>query len=189
MRATLLLLALVGPGWWAISRPRRVSRMRVEQRLWRHVDTRLGARKLENDHRVRMRYSIRAAVLRSMRLGWVVNWFWPPVEYTGATAPPHPWRRHRYVIPKLPSKLPWQRYHRWEANPTTYHWTSEAPVQIAGENWLLQLEKEHAQAMGLKWRPGLFDRDVDESRDLVTLARGRPAHVPDQLAAEEELGA
>ena len=76
-------------------------------------------------------------------------------------------------------------------NPV-YAWTSEAPANHAPFlEWLERgMPREGggvAQALGVPWRDGVFDREVDWSRDLVRLTRTRPLVVPDELRAEEEL--
>lgn len=191
-RELLPLLIVLLIGIWTISLPRIHSRDRLERRLWRHVDEDLGARKLEADRRASRR---RVVQFFSHDLA---NLLYPPTQLQHAMAYPGRRRRRRYVQPTFRAR-PWfqfwhglpvvwpARFHRWDIGPTTYRWTSEARVAVLGEQWFIRLEKQHAQALGLEWRPGLFDRDVDWSRDLVTLAQGRPAHVPDQFAAEEEM--
>jgi hypothetical protein len=183
MRAALLLLVGVGVAAWLVNLPRHVSRERLERRLWRHCDEVLGARKLEADRRASRR---RVVQFVSHDLA---NLMYPPTQLQGAMAYPGRRRRRRYVYPAY-SAAPWpKRLHRWHIRAVTLRWTSEAAVAVSGDQWFGRLEKQVAQALGLEWGHGIFDREVDWSRDLVTLARGKPAHVPDQLAAEEELGA
>jgi hypothetical protein len=183
VRTVLLLVVLAGLGTWAVNLPRRLSRDRLERRLWRHVDEDLGARKLEADRRASRR---RVVQFFSHDLA---NLLYPATQLQHAMAYPGRRRRRRYVQPTFRAKTWPRRFHRWDIGPTTYRWTSEARVAFIGEQWFLRMEKQHAQALGLEWRPGLFDRDVDWSRDLLTLAQGKPAHVPDQFPAEEEMGA
>jgi hypothetical protein len=179
----LILLALALLTLFLVDLPRRTSRDHLERRLWRHVDEWIGARKLEADRRASRR---RVVQFFSHDLA---NLLYPPTQLQHAMAYPGRRRRRRYVQPTWRPR-PWPRkLHRWDIGPTTYRWTSEAPVATSGDRWFVRLEQQHAQALGLEYRPGLFNREVDWSRDLVTLAQGRPAHVPDQLAAEEELGA
>jgi len=183
LRDLLPLLVVAGLGVWVVGLPRRLSRDRLERRLWRHVDDWLGARKLEADRRASRR---RVVQFFSHDLA---NLLYPTTQLQHAMAYPGRRRRRRYVQPTWRHK-PWPlRLHRWDIGPTTYRWTSEASVAMSGDQWFTRAEKQHAQALGLEYRPGLFDRDVDWSRDLVTLAQGRPAHVPDQFPAEEEMGA
>jgi hypothetical protein len=182
-RALLLLLVGVGLAAWAVNLPRQVSRERLERRLWRHCDEVLGARKLEADRR-----ASRRRVLQFFSHD-LANLVYPAQQLHGAMAYPGRRRRRRYVYPAY-SGVPWpKRLHRWHIRGVTLRWTSEAPVSASGDGWFGRLEKQVAQALGLEWHHGLFSRDVDWSRDLVTLARAKAAHVPDQLAAEEELGA
>jgi len=183
MRAALLLLALVGAAWWAVSLPRHLSRERLERRLWRHVDEVLGARKLEADRRASRR---RVVQFFSHDLA---NLMYPPTQLQHAMAYPGRRRRRRYIYPAY-AAVPWpRRLHRWHIRAVTVRWTSEAAVALSGDQWFGRLEKQIAQALGLEWRAGIFDREVDWSRDLVALSRAKPAHVSDQLAAEEEMGA
>lgn len=183
MTRVLLLLALVGVAAWAANLPRHLSRERLERRLWRHCDEVLGARKLEADRRVSRR---RVVGFFSKDLAALM---YPAVQYQGAMAAPGRRRRRHYVYPDY-RPVPWpRRLHRWHIHAVTLRWTSEAAVAVSGDQWFGWLEKQVAQALGLEWRAGIFDREVDWSRDLVALSRARPAHVPDQLAAEEELGA
>jgi len=183
MRAALPLLVLVGLAAWGMHLPRQVSRERLERRLWRHVDEILGARKLEADRR-----ASRRRVLQFFSHD-LANLVYPAQQLHGAMAYPGRRRRHRYVYPAY-SPIPWpRRLHRWHIRAVTLRWTSEAAVAVSGDQWFGRLEKQVAQALGLEWRAGIFDREVDWSRDLVAVSRAKPAHVSDQLAAEEEMGA
>jgi len=183
MKATLVLLLIVAFGLALVDLPRRHSRERLERRLWRHVDEVLGARKLEADRRASRR---RVVQFFSHDLA---NLMYPATQLQHAMAYPGRRRRRRYVYPAY-SPVAWpKRLHRWHIRGVTLRWTSEAAVAVSGEQWFGRLEKQVSQALGLEWRAGMFSRDIDWSRDLVTLARAKAAHVPDQLAAEEELGA
>lgn len=183
MRAVLLLLALIGVAAWAVGLPRHLSRERLERRLWRHCDEVLGARKLEADRRATRR---RVVTFFSHDLA---NLLYPTQQLHGAMAYPGRRRRRHYVYPDY-RPVPWpRRLHRWHIRAVTLRWTSEAQVALLGDRWFEKAEQQVAQALGLEWRHGLFDREIDRDRDLVALSRARPAHVPDQLAAEEELGA
>jgi hypothetical protein len=177
----LVLFAVALLALFLVDLPRRTSRHRLERRLWRHVDEVLGARKLEADRRASRR---RLVQYLSHDLA---NLMYPVTQLQGAMAYPGRRRRHRYVYPDLAPK-PWpRRFHRWDIRAVTLRWTSEAAVVLSGDQWFGRLEKQVAQALGLEWRAGIFSRDIDWSRDLVTLARAKPAHVPDQLAGEEEM--
>lgn len=186
MRAVLLLLALVGVGWWALSQPRRISHRRLTRRIYRHCDEVLGARKFENDRRVSRR---RFLQLISKDLAALL---YPSVQFGAAAALPSARRMAHYVHLDLPARRPWQRYHRWDVRSVTLRWTSEAGANAA--NFVEWLERGRpvqggglAQALGLEWTPGLFEHTRDWSHDRARFDRTRPAVVPDRLDADEEL--
>jgi hypothetical protein len=183
MTRLLVLVAVLLAGLFLADLPRRTSRDRLSKRLWRHVDEVLGARKLEADRRASRR---RVVQFFSHDLA---NLMYPATQLQHAMAYPGRRRRRRYVYPDY-TPVPWpRRLHRWHIRAVTLRWTSEAAVALSGDQWFGRLEKQVAQALGLEYRAGMFSRDIDWSRDLVTLARTKLAHVPDELAAEEELGA
>lgn len=186
MTRVLLLLALAGVGWWALSQPRRVSYRRLLRRVYRHVDEVLGARKWENDRRASRRRLVQ----------WfshdLANLLYPMAQYTGAAALPATRRMQRYVHLTLPARRPWQRYHRWEVRSVWLSWTPEAAAN--GGNFVEWLERGRpreggglAQALGLEWTAGLFEHTFDRDRDRIRFDRTRPAVVPDRLDADEEL--
>jgi hypothetical protein len=186
MRTVLVLLALVGVGLFLVDLPRRTSFNRLERRMWRHVDGVIGARKLEGDRRASRR---RLVGFFSRDLA---NLLYPPQQLQGAMAYPGRRRQRRYVRLGLRSK-PWpRRFHRWDITWVELHWTSEAAANSPTFwEWIEKGKPTEgggvAQALGLEWKPGLFERQVDRSRDLVRLVRTKPAVVPDDVTAEEEL--
>lgn len=177
--AALLALALV-------DLPRRTSLTRLEKRAWRHVDGIIGARKLEADRRASRR---RLVGFFSRDLA---NLLYPTTQLAGAMAYPGRRRQRRYVRLLL-RRNPWpRRWHRWHIDGVEVHWTSEAPANHGP--WLDWLERGKpiegggvAQALGIPWRPGVFDREVDWDRDMVRLTRTRPSSVPTHIGIEEEL--
>ena len=189
MRAALVVLALAGwVGWLLVSAPRRTSRRRLVRRVYRHCDEVLGARKFENDRRASRR---RLLQFFSHDLA---NLIYPATQFAGAAALPSPRRMRWYVVLDLPPRRPWQRYHRWDIRSVTLRWTSEAAAN--GANFIEWLTRGRplqggglAQALGLAWTPGLFEDTLDWSRDRVRFDRTRPAIVPDDVAAHEELDA
>ena len=186
MTGLLVLAAVALLVLFLVDLPRRRSLSHLERRVWRHVDGIIGARKLEGDRRAS----------RRRLLGFfsrdLANLMYPTTQLQGAMAYPGRRRQRRYVRLILRSK-PWpRRFHRWDVLGVEVHWTSEAPAN--SPTFLEWLEKGKptegggvAQALGLKWQAGLFERTEDWSRDLVRLVRAKPAMVPDQVTAEEEL--
>jgi hypothetical protein len=95
-------------------------------------------------------------------------------------------RQRRYVKLELASK-PWpKRYRLWDVRKVTLRWTSEA--HVATPVFFTRLEQALAQALGIPYAAGVFERTEDWARDRVTFERARRARVPDHLAAIEELG-
>lgn len=186
MTRLLLAMVLIGLVPILVDLPRRASINRLERRIWRHVDGIIGARKLEGDRRASRRRLV------SFFSRDLANLLYPPTQFQGAMAYPGRRRQRRYLRLILRER-PWpRRFHRWDVLGLEIHWTSEAPAN--SPNFFEWLEKGKpvegggvAQALGLKWQPGLFERTEDWSRDLVRLVRARPAVVPDDVTAEEEL--
>lgn len=204
MRTALLLLALVGVAAAGFGLGRYVrdriaySHRRLVYLVYKHLDEVIGATKSENVHRAGMRFKVgRIPPLGfGKRVGRVVaDLFWPVPQYGGTTALPSIRQMGRYVKLGLPARPGWRRrYHRWDIRWVEVRYSSEAGANTP--NFIEWLERGRpvqggglAQALGLEWTPGLFEHTRDWSRDRVRFDRTRPAVVPADLPAHEELDA
>jgi hypothetical protein len=186
--------------WWRERVPK--GQRWLVRRIYIHVDEVLGATKTENLRRASRRFKVQRWLGRGTtkkgrkRLGTAIaDFFWAmPQIGTGTAALPSVRRMGHYVqlelAPSTPKKLA-QRHH---VQRVWLRWTSEAAAN--GANFVEWLERGRplqggglAQALGLEWKGGMFDHTFYRDHDQIRFDRTRPAAVPDELPAHEELDA
>jgi hypothetical protein len=184
LRDLLPLLVVLLAGVWVVHERRRRSYVRLLRRCYRRMDVALGIKAHILEHRANQR----------RKYGWflppkVTNFFWPPTQYGGIAALPFLRRREMYVHLHM-RQVPWpRRWFTWHCQGGTVEWTMEVDASFAG--FIERVERGFADFLFLKYRPGLFDvhdhRDDHPPAPRVTVTRAKPAQVPDQLVAHEEL--
>jgi hypothetical protein len=184
LRDLLPLLIVLGLAVLVVNEPRRRSHARLVRRCYRRMDVALGIKAHILEHRANQR----------RKYGWflppkMTNFLWPPVQYGGIAALPFLRRRELYIHLHA-RKPPWPtRWYTWHIQGGTVEWTMEVDASFAG--FLERIERGFADFLFLKYRPGLFDlrdhRDKHPPAPRVTVMRAKPAPVPDQLVAHEEL--
>ena len=192
---TLALFGVgLGVGWWAgwngrgrWQRRNPTTRERLERKVYRHLDEIIGATKNENQIRSDKRFR----VIHKRRWYWwlvpakvrqsIADYWWPvPRRGDGTNPLPSDRRIHHYVQCSSDGRT-------W-----TVHYSAEAPANHAPFlEWLTKGRPVQggglAQALGLEWRPDLFQVERNWSEGLVRLTVARPAAVPDELRASKEL--
>jgi hypothetical protein len=178
---TLLVPVVLGTGWALVrlaTWPWRHAERRVVARFYHHVDDLLGAGKFE------------ARRARQVRR-WIDlldgDWrgFWNPAYRPGDIQLT---RRAQYVHPTWADRrLLGHRHSRACVQAVTLRWTSEAFV--FAPRYFDRLEHAVAQAWGLEWHEGLFDRAINHQRDEVRYQLAERVHVhdvPERLTLSEE---
>jgi hypothetical protein len=193
----LLGIALgVAAGLW-VARTRNHVPTREEalvRRVYRHLDEIIGATKNENQIRADLRFRMihprlylrrpwqnwRLLVPHKTRQ-WIADWMWPIPRIGAGTTPLPSERRIAQYIQHTPDMRTWIIRYSSEA-PANHapfiEWMERGrPVQGGGL----------AQALGLPWRPGLFEVERNWADSEVRFTVTRPADVPDLVTADEEL--
>lgn len=184
--ATLALMGLClgagsAVGWVARGRWQRRYPTRSEKLtrwVYRHLDEIIGATKHENQ----LRSDKRFRVIHKRRWYWwlvpntkrlpirtsIANFFWPVPHLAPGSNP-------------LPSDKRIREYIQVSADMATWtvRYTPEAPANWPQfEEWLTRGRPNQggglAQALGLEWKPGLFEARWNRSERLVHLTRKPP---------------
>lgn len=172
--------------WWRDRVP--TSQRHLVRKVYVHVDEIIGATKTENLRRANRRFKVQRWLGRGTsgkgrkKLGTAIaDFFWPmPQLGTGTAALPSISRMGHYVKVS-PDRRTWSIRHTSEApanNPTFVEWLEKGRPTSGGGL---------AQALGLEWRPGMFEVSRNWSEALVRLTLAKAADVPDQVTADEEL--
>jgi gas vesicle protein len=194
----LLLGAALGAWaalWWRDRIPK--SQRWLIRHIYTHVDEVLGATKTEHIRREKRRFMVQRWLGRGTRqvqrnngrvrtrkkLGTAIaDFFWDvPATGTGIAALPSVRRMGHYVKVKHSHK-PTRRNpaHRWDVQEVWLRWTSEAAANR--DNFVDYLERGRptqggglAQALGLEWKPDLFEHTKDYRTSTVHFTRKAPA--------------
>jgi hypothetical protein len=202
--AALALATAVGVTmvvWMRGARDR--SHRRLVLYVYRHVDEILGARKAELQRAQQLRYY--ASWLNDWagfgRLAVLLFWRAPSADVPW---PPHR-RRARYITLRygvmvrgqLQDPPPVGALHLWQVHAVTLTWSTEAVANHA--NFEEACERGRggigvgagaaglAQALGIQWRDGVFNRTRDDANHRITFTRTYANDVPDRFELTEEV--
>lgn len=164
------------------------------RKVYRHLDEIIGATKNENQIRADLRFRMihprpqlrqpwnnwRLLVPKKLRQ-WLADYLWPIPRIGQGTNPLPADKRIAAYVRHSPDMRTW-----------TIKYSAEAPANHAPFlEWLTRGRPVQggglAQALGLEWRPGLFQVERNWADAEIHLTLTERADVPDLLTADEEL--